>query len=125
MAVIGKGKRRSPRRIKKNYSAFQPRIIRGIFILGAVILLIIFFFGDHGLYQLYRVREERERIKQDIQDLRAERIRLEGKKQRLENDFEYIERLARERYRMAKKGEKVFKVIDTGKKKPAADVKKN
>jgi len=29
----------------------------------------------------------------------------------LENDLKYIEKLAREKYRMAKPGEKVFKVI--------------
>ncbi len=80
---------------------------------GAAVLLLIFFFGDHGLYQLYQIRQERARIQNEIQQLRATRIRLEAKKQRLENDFEYIERLARERYRMAKKGEKVFKVLRT------------
>ena len=106
-------KRRPVRRISKDKSATQQRIIRGILITSAVMLLIIFFFGDHGLYQLYRVRSEREQIKREIEHLRTERIRLEGKKQLLENDFEYIERLARERYRMARKGEKVFKVIDT------------
>jgi len=106
-------RRRPVRRISKDKSATQQRIIRGILITSAVMLLIIFFFGDHGLYQLYRVRSEREQIKREIEHLRTERIRLEGKKQQLENDFEYIERLARERYRMAKKGEKVFKVIDT------------
>ncbi len=106
--------KRSPARpFSQNDSDKQQRIIRGILMIGALILLIIFFFGDHGLYQLYRVRSEREQIKKEIQQLRTERIKLEGKKQRLENDFEYIERLARERYRMAKKDEKVFKVIDT------------
>ena len=112
MARRRKYKSRPVRPSSKNNSAKQQRIISGILVTGAVILLIIFFFGDHGLYQLYRVRSEREQIKKDIQQLRTERIKLEGKKQRLENDFEYIERLARERYRMAKKGEKVFKVID-------------
>ncbi|MBC8399921.1 MAG: septum formation initiator family protein [Candidatus Marinimicrobia bacterium] len=110
-------RRRPVRHISKDNSAKQRRIIRGILITSAVILLIIFFFGDHGLYQLYRVRSEREQIKREIEHLRTERIRLEGKKQQLENDFEYIERLARERYRMAKKGEKVFKVIDTTQQK--------
>lgn len=110
-------RRRPVRRISKDNSATQQRIIRGILITGAIMLLIIFFFGDHGLYQLYRVRSEREQIKRNIEHLRTERIRLEGKKQQLENDFEYIERLARERYRMARKGEKVFKVIDTTQQK--------
>tara|TARA_B100000700_G_scaffold330500_1_gene457050 strand:- start:10152 stop:10271 length:120 start_codon:yes stop_codon:yes gene_type:complete len=33
-------------------------------------------------------------------------------KERLENDLEYIEQLARERHRMAKPGEKVFRVVE-------------
>ena len=33
-------------------------------------------------------------------------------KTRLESDLQYIEKLAREKYRMAKKGEKVFRVIE-------------
>ncbi len=42
---------------------------------------------------------------------------LENEKTRLETDLDYIERLAREKYRMAKKGEKVFKVIPKESKK--------
>jgi cell division protein FtsB len=37
---------------------------------------------------------------------------LEEEKTKLSYDLKYIEQLARERYRMAKKGEKVFKVIE-------------
>ena len=42
--------------------------------------------------------------------------KLVSEKHRLENDIGYIEKLAREKYRMAKPGEKVFKVIDSNKK---------
>jgi len=38
------------------------------------------------------------------EDIKEENIRLKS-------DMEYIERLARERYRMAKKGEKIYKVL--------------
>ena len=37
---------------------------------------------------------------------------LTSEKTRLENDLQYIEKLAREKYRMAKPGEKVFKVMN-------------
>jgi len=37
---------------------------------------------------------------------------MQAERNRLETDMEYIEKLARERYRMAKKGEKVFRVIE-------------
>lgn len=80
---------------------------------GAGVLLLVFFFGDHGLYQLYKIRVEKARVQEQINQLRVRGSELKAQKQRLETDYEYIERLARERYRMAKKGEKVFKVIDT------------
>lgn len=47
-----------------------------------------------------------------IDSLRAEQEELIGEEDKLENDLEYIERLARERHRMAKPGEKVFKVME-------------
>jgi cell division protein FtsB len=90
----------------------QKRIIRAILTMGALALLIIFLFGDHGLYQLYRLKRERAEIQQKIEELRAEKIQLEAQKTRLETDYKYIEELAREKYRMAKKGEKVYKVIE-------------
>ena len=37
---------------------------------------------------------------------------LHNEKTKLQTDYKHIEELAREKYRMAKKGEKVFKVIE-------------
>ena len=34
------------------------------------------------------------------------------KKSRVENDLGYIEKIAREKYKMVKPGEKIFKVVD-------------
>jgi len=80
-----------------------------------VILVIIFFFGDHGIYRLYVMRQEKKHMLQEIDRLRQEQKVLNKDKERLENDLEYIEKLARERHRMAKAGEKVFKVIEESK----------
>ena len=98
---------------KKTHSIdIQKRIIKTILLIGALSLLIIFFFGDHGVYQLYTLKKERARIQSQINILRKEKIELENEKIKLQTDYKYIEELAREKYRMAKKGEKVFKVID-------------
>ena len=101
------------RKSKKNYKTdIQKRVIKTILIIGALSLKIIFFFGDHGLYQLYTLKKERTQIQNQINNLRKEKIELENEKLKLQTDYKYIEELAREKYRMAKKGEKVFKVID-------------
>ena len=103
-------KRKSSKQIHK--TDIQKRVIRTILIIGALSLIIIFFFGDHGLYQLYTLKKERAQIQNQINILRKEKIELETEKTKLKTDYKYIEELAREKYRMAKKGEKVFKVIE-------------
>ena len=90
----------------------QKKVIRGILTIGALTLLIIFLFGNHGLYQLYILKKERNSIQEKINLLREEKIALEGEKTKLQTDNKHIEEIARERYRMSKKGERVFKVIE-------------
>ncbi len=103
-------RRRKKKRPNQTHE-LQKRLVRIVLVLGAIVLLIIFFFGDHGVYQLYRLRQEKAEIQNSIAELREEKKRLGAEKTRLETDYEYIEQLARERYRMAKPGEKVFKVV--------------
>ena len=90
----------------------QKRIIRGILTIGVLTLLIIFLFGNHGLYQLYILKKERGNIQDKINLLREEKMALENEKTKLQTDYKHIEELAREKYRMSKKGERVFKVIE-------------
>lgn len=104
-------RRRKPRNVRKDANYAQKEFVRGIFLLVTVTLLIIFIFGNHGLLQLYRLKSERENIQNYISELRQDRETLKVEKNRLENDLEYIEKLAREKFRMVKKGEKIFKVI--------------
>ena len=85
----------SSRAISERFAETQKKFIRGVLFLIAITLLIVFVFGDHGLFQLYKLNREI----------------LISEKNRLENDLEYIEKLAREKYRMALPGEKVFKVV--------------
>ena len=90
----------------------QKKVIRGILTIGALTLLIIFLFGNHGLYQLYILKKERNSIQEKINLLREEKIALEDEKTKLQTDNKHIEEIAIESYRMSKKGERVFKVIE-------------
>ena len=89
----------------------QKKFINGVMILIATTFLAIFIFGDHGLFQLFKRKKEKNEIQKHITKLRKERKLLISEKKRLENDLNYIEKLAREKYRMAKPGERVYKVI--------------
>ena len=95
----------------QNLAETQKKFIYGVIALIAFTLTIIFIFGDHGLFQLYKLKKEKNSIQKHISELRKEREILISEKKRLENDLIYIEKLAREKYRMAKPGERVYKVI--------------
>ena len=99
------------RRVQQQVAATQKQFIRGIILLLCITLLIIFIFGDHGLLQLYKLKRNRAKVQAQIAQLRKEREGVMVEKNRLENDIQYLEKLARERYRMVKPGEKVYKVI--------------
>ncbi|MBO99590.1 MAG: hypothetical protein CL730_05020 [Chloroflexi bacterium] len=101
----------SSRAISERFAETQKKFIRGVLFLIAITLLIVFVFGDHGLFQLYKLKRERAEIQKYISELRENREMLITEKNRLENDLEYIEKLAREKYRMALPGEKVFKGV--------------
>ena len=100
-----------PRTVRRQSTDTQRQFIRGVLLLIGVTLLIIFIFGDHGIFQLYKLKRERAEVQAHITLLRKERKQLKSEKAHLENDLDDIEKLARERFRMAKPGEKVFKVI--------------
>ena len=94
---------------KGNY--VQKKIIQGILFLISFVLISIFIFGDHGLFQLYKLEKEKKEIKEYISNLRKKREERQIEKKRLENDLDYLEKLAREKYLMSKPGEKVFKIV--------------
>jgi len=104
-------RRPRPRAARQQMAETQRQFVQGVLFLIGVTLLIIFIFGDHGLFQLYKLKQERKQVQIHITQLRENREKLIAEKNRLENDLDYIEKLARERFKMAKTGEKVFKVI--------------
>ena len=96
----------------KSILAPQKQFFRGIVFLIFFSFAIVFIFGDHGLLKLYKIKNERKIVQKKIAQLREEKEILKNEKSKIENDLEYIEKIAREKYKMVKPGEKIFKVID-------------
>ncbi|MFA4838269.1 MAG: septum formation initiator family protein [Candidatus Neomarinimicrobiota bacterium] len=107
----------------KKKSRDADNIQRLYWILGSIaaltIFIVMFVIGDYGLYQIYLLHKEKKQIENHMVELSVEQDSLSAERARLENDIQYIEKLARERYRMAKKGEKVFRIIE--KSEPKTD----
>ena len=102
--------RKKPKR--NSLATTQKQFIRGLVSLICLSLIIIFIFGDHGLIKLYKIKGQRKKIQGYITQLRKDREQIKEEKNRIENDLDYIEKIAREKYKMVKPGEKIFKVVE-------------
>ena len=96
----------------KSIVAKQKQFLQGLVFLICLSLIIVFIFGDHGLLKLYKIKQKRKIIQTNITALREEKEKALIEKNKIENDLDYIEKIAREKYKMVKPGEKIFKVIE-------------
>ena len=78
-------------------------------IVGCISLLL---FSDRGLINLWSLKKEKLEIQNEINDLRNQIALLEKEEEKLKFDEKYIEKIAREKFKMVKPGERVFKVTD-------------
>ncbi len=83
-------------------------------IIGSIILLVLIFFisGSRGSYQMFRFMNQKRLVEQEINRLEKEKQDLEKLRKRAEQDPEYIEKIAREKYKLKKKDEKVYQVVE-------------
>ena len=84
-------------------------ILMVIIIFGCISLII---FSDRGLINLWSLKKEKQQIQNEINDLRNQIAMLEKEEEKLKFDEKYIEKIAREKFKMVKPGERVFKIVD-------------
>ena len=86
---------------------------RSLFIIIAFILFLYFLFDNKGLMTRIKLeRQEKEWIEQLKKDS-LETLRLQGQIKTLESNTDTLEKIARERYGMAKEGETVYQIKKT------------
>ncbi len=73
--------------------------------------LAILLFSDSGVLKLVRLEKEKKQLEEEIRKLQTEYEELDQDIEQLRNP-EYVAQLAREKYRMVKPQEKVFKVVE-------------
>jgi cell division protein FtsL len=77
-----------------------------------VIIVLIFVSGSRGTYQLYKFNRQKTDLEKQIESLEINNKKLEKMKSSIENDPDYIEKIAREKYKMKKKEEKVYEIVE-------------
>jgi cell division protein FtsB len=79
-------------------------------LLFVIVIVTVFLFADRGFLHFYDSYNEREMLQEEIRGLEQKKEDLQKEKDKLQNDPEYIEKTAREKYKMKKKEEKVYQV---------------
>jgi cell division protein FtsB len=110
MSLNEKKPRQRPRpRPKQKLSAVQERlllkIIAALFVLA---LLWILFAPGTGLVTYMTKRSQLRKLEQETAQIRQKSSNLEIDIEKLENDPQYLERIARKDHGLLKKNERVF-----------------
>jgi cell division protein FtsL len=82
-----------------------------------LILGILTFFGEKGIFHLFRLQKEVARIKERNIKLEEENQKLREEVKRLQSDKRYIEETARKELGMVKEGEVIYQFDTTPTKK--------
>ena len=70
---------------------------------------------------MQNLRHRNEVAEQRIKELEADNIKMADEREKLKNDPEYFEKIARERMGLIKEGEVIYKVLPPGVKKTEPD----
>lgn len=88
--------------------------------LGLVLLVVAAVYGDHGLIHLLRMHAEQTDLEHTAFDLQQQNEQLRERIRRLRSDDHYLEKLARERLGLVKKGEIMYRLREPATGAPAA-----
>ncbi len=97
----------------------KKRKILFLFFAFLLILGLLTFFGEKGIFHLFRLQKELARIKEENQKVEEENQKLKEEVRRLQQEKRYIEEIARKELGMVKEGEVIYQFD------PPAKVKEN
>jgi cell division protein FtsL len=104
-------KKTSTQKRKPSRYRQQPRkgkkILRWIFAIIVLVILFVFLSGNRSLLKLYSLHLDKNKLQQQKENLLQQQDDLETEIDKLKNDPEYIEKVAREKYNMKKENEEV------------------
>ena len=91
----------------------RKKRLKKILIISAFAILVIFFAtGQRGTIQFVSFSKQKSDLENEIKTLEEKNKQLKIEKEKIETDPAYIEKIAREKYKMKKKDEKVYQVVE-------------
>lgn len=83
-------------------------IFRFIIVILTIVAILFLYFNENGYRKFFRTKNELEKIEEEIQKNEEEIFRLKNEIDSLNNSKIKLEKVAREKFHMSKKNEKVF-----------------
>lgn len=93
--------------MRKTIEVFKRKYI---LLAGLLLVAVVTVFGDKGIYELYKVRQERDGILAYNHSLESENRELERQIRLLETDKKYIGQIARKELGKLGRNELVYKI---------------
>lgn len=81
-------------------------------VIGAIVL-VYGVLGNHGILQRFRLQREKSELERKIKEANDETRQLQLQSRDLDTNMKAIEKVARERYGMAREGERVYRAVDS------------
>jgi cell division protein FtsB len=97
-------------RLRKKTSTHRGYLLRLSLLSAAMFLLYSFFGGDYGYVSLLRLQRQQSRLLAEKRQLIAEIADLEYRLRRIETDSLYIQKIARDRYGLARDDELIIRL---------------
>ena len=108
------GMKRNPRTRSRETAGFLRRNLHQILGLALLALFLHDVFSTHGLLAMLRTQKEIQQIREQIGKIDAENKSLSNEVNALRTDPKAIERIAREDMGLARPGELIYKLPDSG-----------
>ena len=96
---------RSHRNINKNLS---QKLKLSFWTLFGIIALYYLSFNDYGIVHHFRIKKELKQIQVQIEKLETQQKDIKVTIGKLKTNYDYIEKLAREKFRLVKEGEELY-----------------
>lgn len=86
-----------------------PKNIRNLVLaLGAIVFIVVYVLDDEGIFSIFGMELENQKLQEEIEDLKAKNLEMKTNIERLQNDPEFQQKVAREELSMQKPGETVY-----------------
>ncbi len=83
--------------------------IRNIILaLVGIVFIIVYVLDDEGIFSIFGMEYENQKLEKEIEELRAKNLEMKTNIERLQNDPEFQQKVAREELSMQKPGETVY-----------------